>query len=270
MPQHRHFSPEELRLNDYCHLRGRTPVSSWKDGVMRAFQGGGFVQPGAIRSRRQAVDLRKRTLGAEIIAFDVGRPEEAERISIHESIIKPKSPFVQMALSKEWKEAKERIIPLPDDDPEIFKIYQHWLYFGQIYCVYLFGQPKEYAVLAKASVLGDKLMDGDFKDAVIDCIVDALCKDQVFDVGLTNYVYEHTTATSPLRRLWQDIYMWAGNPTWLDENVIPEPLNGDFAVDLSRRQMEMAFVAAQSRPPAPSLQNICLFHGHGNGKCYRM
>jgi hypothetical protein len=87
-----------------------------------------------------------------------------------------------------WKEAQERTIKLPEDDPEVFSVYQEWLYDGLIHTgsQTLFpATDDEYEALVKAYILGEKLMDQDFKDATIDATLDKFRNMSRFDTGLT-------------------------------------------------------------------------------------
>ncbi len=51
---------------------------------------------------------------------------------VHEELLCEHSPFFKAAVKKEWKEAQERIIPLPDDGPEVVCLYVHWVYACRI------------------------------------------------------------------------------------------------------------------------------------------
>ena len=68
----------------------------------------------------------------EAIVFLVGG-DAPKRFIVHEGLVKPRSDFVRLALRGDWKEAQERTIPLPEDDPNIFSVYQRWLYAGLIH-----------------------------------------------------------------------------------------------------------------------------------------
>lgn len=59
----------------------------------------------------------------------------------------------------------------------------------------------------------------------------------MFDPRLTDVIYENTPTDSPLRRLWLDIYLHAGDPSWLDEKAIGDFVNADFLLELSKAQM---------------------------------
>jgi hypothetical protein len=71
-------------------------------------------------------------LDGEVVIFLVGT-HEPRRFTVHENIVKASSEFVRLALRGDWAEASSRIIPLPEDEPAVFSVYQHWLYNGLIH-----------------------------------------------------------------------------------------------------------------------------------------
>lgn len=52
-------------------------------------------------------------------------------------------------------------------------------------------------MLVKAYILGEKIMDSDFKDFMVDAIVEKLGSLCRFDTGLTILVFENTPSASP-------------------------------------------------------------------------
>lgn len=104
-------------------------------------------------------------------AVDVLVGEEKEIFSVHEKLIRASSPFFDKAMSGAWLESPQHTIQLPEDEPEIFGIYVHWLYYDTL-PVSCNEPSSEYLNLMKAYTLGDKLLDTKFQDTVIDAIVD--------------------------------------------------------------------------------------------------
>lgn len=51
---------------------------------------------------------------------------------IHESVIRSESPFFEAVLSRDWKEAKEKLVSLPQAAPDAFRIYVDWMYSRRI------------------------------------------------------------------------------------------------------------------------------------------
>lgn len=119
----------------------------------------------------------------------------------------------------------------------------------------------------KAYIFGEKMMDGTFKDILIDCIVHKLCSTALFDTRLTSLVYENTPPQSPLRRLLQDIYVWSGYASWLDEGSVGEYLHAEFLIDLGKRHMELR-AGGGPDPGAPFIADTCFYHEHELGECF--
>ena len=276
MPGHDVFSFEELRVNDYLHGRGVSNVHL-PSGTQFAVPSHGLVRVsitspttshiGFVSSRHKATSTPR--YGSKTIKFLVGKEDPTEFV-IHESVVTPHSAFVRMALSNDWKEAKERTIPLPEDEPDTFQLYQEWVYTGLVFSENVANtekDSKEYERLVSAYILSDRLLDSTFKDVVVDCIIHKLCNSELFSPRLTNLVYDNNPAGSTLRRLWQDIYVWSGSPNWLEEKTVGDEVHPEFLLDLSKSQM--SFWPGQRPPAAPYIQNPCLYHEHADGTCYR-
>lgn len=212
-----------------------------------------------------------------MVTFLVGA-DAPKRFKIHEDLIRPRSEFVRLALVGEWKEAQERTIPLPEDDPNVFSVYQHYLYSGLVHTRYnntlskkddgtLSKKDDEYRMLVQAYILGEKIMDQDFKDSVTDAIIEKLRSVRRFDTSLTSLVFDNTPSTSPLRRLWMDAYYHFGSSEWLDAGACSSPINGEFLADFSRHQMRSRTGFGTFGPYAMFLS--CTYHEHGTRPCHR-
>jgi hypothetical protein len=274
---HNAYSFEELRLNDYAHERGKvvhppSDLSSFKNNLAFATvrqRLNAFSTPMFARRTYASNNLH---LGWKIVTFRVGS-ENPQDYAIHESLIKPVSEFVSLALDKDWKEAKERLIPLPDDDPEVFELLQTWLYNNTIPSMNPVDGVKdaaEYKMLVAAYILGDKFGITDFKDAIIDSMILKLRHTARFDARLGNMVYDNTPERSPLRKLWQDVYVFAGNPSWLDEDWLGDFVHAEFTLDLSKYHMRMMRGQGPSGAPYEgAFLGECYYHEHGKEECYR-
>lgn len=85
-----------------------------------------------------------------------------------------------------------------------------------------------------------------------------LLRNQLFDPTLTGLVYGATQAKSPLRKLWQDIYISCGSRTWFART---NDEHADFPRDLNRRLMGFWQV---KRPQEFSKEFLkpCKYHEH--------
>jgi hypothetical protein len=54
----------------------------------------------------------------------VGPAGDTRDFCIHEALLTARSKFFEKAMGKGWKEAEEKLVKLPDDDPDIFALYE--------------------------------------------------------------------------------------------------------------------------------------------------
>jgi hypothetical protein len=81
----------------------------------------------------------------------------------------------------DWKEAIERLIKLPNDEPETFQSYLHLLYTNDIAVIpdplpANYDGREERLSLAKLYVLAEKLLDVDVKNATLKAMFHSTCQ----------------------------------------------------------------------------------------------
>jgi hypothetical protein len=72
-------------------------------------------------------------LKSTTIPVHIASGESTETLNIHTEILK-RSKFFCACLESGLQESKQQQINLPDDDPEMVKIYLEWLYTGKVEC----------------------------------------------------------------------------------------------------------------------------------------
>ncbi|CAH0030527.1 unnamed protein product [Clonostachys rhizophaga] len=212
-------------------------------------------------------------LTGQMIEVIVGAEKHAP-FTIHENVICASSQFFKKAMSGDWSESRSRSVRLADEDPEIFHIYTQWLYHDtfpvQIDSPGVKGNA-EYLLLAKAYVLGDLLQDGNFKDAVLDAMIEKTTSrlsdgKTLFPVGpVIRHIYDNTMESSEARRLLVDLYTQHGQGDWLRKQACPEDLPKEFLYDL-------AVAVLDKRDPLwGSTPEPCAYHQHKADKsiCYK-
>jgi hypothetical protein len=170
--------------------------------------------------------------------------EQEIEYKVHETLLSKRSEFFSSASKEEWKEGRERRVPLPDDTPSIVDLYIQWIYTGGIVCpekpTKEDGDHEEsknghhFDLLIGGFVFGEKVQDGYFKDAVVDALIHTVRTPD--DEGVCWYPTKHwvdqayvgTPEGSPLRRLLVDMYSFHGRKDWLDGQK-----NVDFLADLA-------------------------------------
>jgi hypothetical protein len=83
-------------------------------------------------------------------------------------LISQHSPFLEAACHRDFKECRENLIELPDDDPAVFALFVEWMYYRDygISPLSLLSRTgiDSVSVDAKCWVLGDKLLCTEFKN----------------------------------------------------------------------------------------------------------
>jgi hypothetical protein len=132
------------------------------------------------------------------------------------------------------------------------------------------GNREEIDLLIEAFVLGEKLQDQGFKDAIIDSLIYAVDTPDARDTRwyprstAVDKTYMGTPESSPLRKLLVDMHFFHGRADWLDGAT-----NIDFLRDLAKAFLQDRgdFVtrADMTRPQ----QAGCSYHSHGTENvCY--
>jgi hypothetical protein len=149
--------------------------------------------------------------------------EEGVEYKVHETLLSERSEFFASASKAEWKEGQEHRIPLPDDTPSIVVLYVQWIYSGKILSrttpVEEEGADEQecknesaFDLLISGFVFGEKIQDGNFKDAVIDALVHTVTTPNEKGVcwyptkSWVDQAYVGTPEGSPIRRLLVDMY----------------------------------------------------------------
>jgi hypothetical protein len=210
--------------------------------------------------------------------------EEGVEYKVHETRLSERSEFFASASKKEWKEGQEHRVPLPDDTTPIVDLYVQWIYSGKILSRKTLVEEEAadgqecknepaFDLLIGGFVFGEKIQDGNFKDAVLDALVHTVTTPNEKGVcwyptkSWVDQAYVGTPEGSPIRRLLVDMYTYHGKADWLDGQK-----NVDFLADLAgclltkRRNNQQQ--QQQQEPSGPEV-NGCKYHHHGEeGGCY--
>lgn len=193
---------------------------------------------------------------------------------MNEEKIRASSKFFDKALNAEWKEGRERTIELPESDPEAFNIYLHWLYSGKLFVKddneTATNEGKAQRKLTRSYLIGDKLLDVDFKDAIIDAIAveSGVIRDGVRYIpakDLRRLIYENTPPGATVRRLLIRMIARFNNIDKLVLEDDPPALLHEMVLELCKtttRPTEKVFQAEVA---------ACKYHEHPPGaeNCYR-
>ncbi|KAL3477662.1 hypothetical protein BJX99DRAFT_269739 [Aspergillus californicus] len=182
-------------------------------------------------------------ISGDTIKVLVGSKEQP--FFVHETLVRMASPFFDKAMNHPWKESQERCVKLPEDDPRSFEIFAHWLYFGKLAVnseETSIEIDDRYLQLAKAYVLGNKLLCIKFQNDIIDAFIEKSDWRGEHGVGLfpdedcVMVVYGNSMPSSPIRRLLVNMYVEHGDGSWLRKSegagIYPRAFLTDLAIEL--------------------------------------
>ncbi|KAK5120435.1 hypothetical protein LTR85_006374 [Meristemomyces frigidus] len=220
-----------------------------------------YTLPNCIIPEPEAFDF-----AAPALVVKVGSP--ATTYFVNEHLICNASMYFATAMKQEWREGRRRVLDLCDENPKTFNIYLNWLYRKKLVIGYTEDQNavehSKWSCLVNAYILGDKLIDPDFKDVVTDAMVLLYLTKRHAGVrvypGCSHRVklYENTTEGSKARKLF--VHLFAAYKTPHAE-IERDPK--EFLVDLTRSLM------LGTQEDFEKTAKTCLFHEHKDGVCYR-
>lgn len=197
---------------------------------------------------------------------------------VHKTFATKSSEFIKAALSHDWKEAREKRIPLPETEVVTFEGYLHWLYTGQLIT------DGEGSILLKQQlqlyILGDFLGDNNFCNQVADDILRLFKHEQVV-VGTScmtfsnvQLAWKHTTQGSPLRDLFlgyvcMQISFKAGK--WLSfieeqRDWLPQGFDSELLKYMATKLANSDVAKTVQITMDPVRTNRCNYHKHEEGK----
>lgn len=193
--------------------------------------------------------------------------EEKEFIA-HKDNICAKSRFFASACSKAWKEGAEKRVPLHDTEPDVFAVYLHWVYTGELDTSFM-PEPSDAALtpsylnLAKAWVFADLVGDDELCNAVMDTTIHRSTERlNRVAVDSLRFICANASAESALRRFHCDIAMARSTGEYMQSlgpDVLPE-----FVLDCAKKFIEGETVKRED----PKLEDRCKYHVHaGRGNC---
>lgn len=207
-----------------------------------------------------------------IITLRVG-PDDPTDFHVHGELLCDHSPFFANAMKKKWTGDNDRILELPDDKPGSIEVYLVWLYSNRIFKKPEGEVNKDSGVrfdrLIDAYIFGDKIQDSDFKDAIIDALIERDIEDITFFIDARK-IWESTPPGALIRRYMVDIFVWEGVEDWLGDDVMSY-LNQDFLVELGRALYKRIISPKDYTGVAPYVRDSCLYHEHiSKGEpCYK-
>lgn len=154
--------------------------------------------------------------------------------TVHKDFICNKSLFFKTACSKDWKEAHERVVSLPETALAMFAAYLDWGYVGNVESGELFQRIFSDTDLAKEMdehiefyLLADFIQDTKLAVRIVVSLMSKLEQTKQHDslpgVNLLKHVYDNTGIRSLLRRVLVDVAITKGERVSLVELLLGKP-----------------------------------------------
>ena len=206
----------------------------------------------------------------------VGSGDSVESFSLHQQRACQKSGFFEAAFGNEWKEKEEKLIRLPDYEPEHFHIFFLWLYGSKIYSSQdgdigadenesVTGgdeTDREWERLAYAWTIGAYLQCPEFKNAIVDAIIDkSTWAKKPLEQDMHAIVYPKSEDNAPIRKLIVDIAA-SYSSAYTISCLKNDPAWSDFFRDLS---IVLLLGREKGWPSAPhQITAPCKYNEHGD------
>ncbi|KAJ4365521.1 hypothetical protein N0V83_008140 [Neocucurbitaria cava] len=160
----------------------------------------------------------------------VGEEGNEEKFWVHQNILTSHSEFFKRATNGQWLESDERLVTLPEDRPDVFRLYLNLLYTKQI-------ATKTWITLCQIYVLAEKLQDTSAKDSAIDAMHAALQeyapkKPRLGFKSITE-LYSGTPEGSKVRKFVADYVADEGHDSWLKDPESGSSLPPEFVLDVA-------------------------------------
>lgn len=136
--------------------------------------------------------------------------DEKKDFTVYASFATESSEFFRAALSRDWKEARERRVQLQETTVADFQLYLQYLYTGRMIILHHYDFRISGVTLVRLYVLGDYLGDNRLCNSIIDAVIahPVLRKDGVvFSSAAVDLAWEKTTSGSILRKVLLELIM---------------------------------------------------------------
>ncbi|KAK4695923.1 hypothetical protein P7C71_g1920, partial [Lecanoromycetidae sp. Uapishka_2] len=174
-----------------------------------------------------------------MVVIIVGKDSIA--FNMHRGMLCNVAPYFKAAFDGRFNEAKSKVLVLSEDDPEVFKRFQLWVYTDKVLEKGEAYGDISWTTLIELYVFGSIRGITDLQNAVVDILIDKSKSDNEVPTGDLQYIYNNTPEGSPLRRLLIDWTVFKGvltSESWFSEDlrcVYP----ADFLFDVASAQYVM-------------------------------
>ncbi|KAL8770261.1 MAG: hypothetical protein Q9209_003897 [Squamulea sp. 1 TL-2023] len=191
----------------------------------------------------------KNELRRTIVTVKVGQEDAQRTFSTHRELLCFYSPFFRSMMDGNWEESKTNIINLPADDPNVYEVFDNWLY--GINLGLESTQTKDVSLIMGLWIFGDKVQAPGFQNAAIEALRSAAIEPpRIFRLKDIQTAFENTGEGSALRKLIVDLYVWEGPLTGLMPRLQHDGYPPAFITELFE-----GYVDAFPRPSTQTVKN---------------
>ena len=179
------------------------------------------------------------------VRIEVGPRNDCEIFTTDAETLTFRSSFFKTALSGGFKEAKDRVVKLPEDDAEAFEVYLHYLQTNEL-SVLPDPMPKDYIGIEERTlpahlyVMAEKFQDVKLKNAIIKALIVSSYTTRTWNgrcwlpsSQAVSIIYKGTASGSMARKLVVHLIAWEfGMPVSMILDHWPYEFLSEFAYEL--------------------------------------
>ena len=205
-----------------------------------------------------------------MVRVTVGKDDKAKTFAVHKVLLCYYSGYFNAALNGSFEEAEKDTVSLPTEDPQIFECFMHWVYTRRFTAstndteslcpntmiqLWIFGE-------AHAVPLCQNEAIGTIRNLIVEFWQDHT--QAIADV------YEHTSASAPLRRFLVDFVAHTGHAEINLAMPEAEAWPRELLVDLLHATWRKNGKCPRASRTEIERWNMCRYHVHEEGvKCPR-
>ncbi|KAI4134206.1 MAG: hypothetical protein LQ347_001717 [Umbilicaria vellea] len=146
---------------------------------------------------------RSRKLFDTVVHVKVGK--DARIFVLHRGLLCDRSAYFRAAFEGRFREAEEHVLVLPEEDVEVFELFQFWLYSDKLFDTGESVADLSASLLISLYLFAEARCIPQLQNMAIDALILNIKATKKFPAGDVHRIYDNTTEASHLRRLLVDI-----------------------------------------------------------------
>jgi hypothetical protein len=199
------------------------------------------------------------SLTGGILTIVVGATGNTRNFHIHQALLTARPKFFEKAMQKGWKDAEEKLVKLPEDDPDTFAIYEQVVYTGRVplleviddgvlkgdnkstWCQVSETCDHDYISLSALYVLAEKLQNLKARNTTVEAIIREVTHEVATvddspclpSLAAITTMYSKTPHHCPGRQVFFDCFTFCAGYGTLQDTGDWETLPREFLYDLA-------------------------------------